>query len=149
MKDFKLNLGSLGYVLGELTRLVTGNPNKSYRIKIVGWRDARSKSQNALFHKWCNELSIYLIKSGRKTNDFKFCKRLLKSTFLGYEHIEYTNALTGEVTIKEELRHTSELDVGEMHQFMNECYHWCFSIGLVLPIPDDCIYRDLMDKQNK
>ena len=145
MKDFKLTASTLNDLAAEVGRLIT--TGKAYRVSIVEWRDKRSINQNSLFHMWCAELSVYLIKSGRVTNDEKFCKRLLKSTFLGYEWVTTPNAVTGEMKTTEELRHTSKLEPGDMHHFMNECYHWCHGIGLILTIPQHCQYKDLMDQQ--
>ena len=108
----------------------------------------RSLSQNALFHKWVNELSVYLIKGGRKDSSPEFCKDLLKHTFLGYEQIERVNAKTGERVTVSQLKHTSELDLGDMNDFMNKCYAWCVDIGLLLTIPHDSEYAMLMEPQN-
>lgn len=108
----------------------------------------RSLSQNALFHKWVNELSVYLIKGGRKDSSPEFCKDLLKHTFLGYEQIERVNAKTGERVTVSQLKHTSDCDKGEMTHFMNKCYVWCVDIGLLLTIPIDSEYAKLMEHQN-
>lgn len=146
MKDFKLNMQSLGFLITELTKLLQSG--KDYRLNLVEWREKRSVSQNALFHKWVGELSVYLVSKGRKSADEAFCKDLLKHTFLGYELIERTDALTGKKTQVEQLKKTSKLDAGEMHQFMNKCYQWCVDVGLFLTIPETSEYYQLMQMQD-
>lgn len=147
MNEYKLTLSSLGYLVTELTKLIQST-GKVYRVSVKEYRETRSLNQNALFHKWVGELSRYLIAGGRKDSDFKFCKRLLKNTFLGCEDIERVNAITGERVIVSELKHTSDCDTGEMTYFMNQCYEWCVSIGLLLTIPEDSEYAKLMESQN-
>ena len=56
MKDFKLTINSLPLLVAELTKLVTSG-NKAFRVNIVSWRERRSLSQNALYHKWLAEIS--------------------------------------------------------------------------------------------
>lgn len=62
-------------------------------------------------------------------------KNDLKATFLGYEEIEQTNFVTGEITVREQLRHTSRLDTGDMYQYMTKIEAWCAQFGLQLTIP--------------
>ncbi len=57
MKDFKLTFNSLGYFIQELTKLLTDNPTKKFRVNIVGWKERRSLDQNSLYWKWMSELS--------------------------------------------------------------------------------------------
>jgi len=135
-------------LLSELTKLLTST-NKVYRVSIKEWRESRSLSQNALFHVWVGKLSEYLISKGRCKADKKFSKDLLKHTFLGYEDSEMVNALTGEISIASLLKKTSDLDVGEMTHFMDKCYSWCLGIGLMLPIPENSEYNQLINQQNQ
>ncbi|MDC9622696.1 hypothetical protein PSI22_13895 [Xenorhabdus sp. XENO-7] len=44
----------------------------------------------------------------------------LKATYLGFEEVEYTDFVTGELITKQELRHTSKLDKGDMHYYMSQ-----------------------------
>lgn len=147
MKDFRLNFGSLGWFITELTKMLKDS-NKTYRVQVKEWRESRSLSQNALFHKWTHELSGYLLKRGRKDCTPDFCKDLLKHTFLGYEEKLMTNVLTGEKVVTSTLKRTSGLDVGEMTDFMNRCYYWAADIGCFLTIPEHSEYKKLMDQQN-
>lgn len=142
MKELKVNLGSIGYLASELTRLIQST-GKDYRVSIKEYKASRSLNQNALFHKWCGELSVYLLKKGRADASPEFCKELLKHTFLGYEAKVMTNAKTGCKSQIESLKHTSKLDTGEMKYFMDEVYAWCVGIGLLLTIPEFSEYKKL------
>jgi len=146
MQELKLTLSNLGEVFNQLTKIAQSS-NKPYRLTVKLWRESRSINQNNLFHKWVGELSKYLIAGGRADSSPKFCKNLLKHTFLGYEQVERVNAKTGERVVIESLKHTSDCDTGEMTHFMNKCYEWCVSIGLLLTIPEDSEYAKLMERQ--
>lgn len=148
MKELKITLGNIGFLVTELTSLIQST-GKAYRVTIKEYKESRSLSQNALFHKWVNELSAYLIKGGRKDSSPEFCKDLLKHTFLGYEQLERVNAKTGERVTVSQLKRTSSLDLGEMTFFMNKCYAWCVDIGLLLTIPHDSEYARLMEQQTQ
>ncbi|MCL5592660.1 hypothetical protein M5Y58_23805, partial [Enterobacter roggenkampii] len=50
-------------------------------------------------------------------------------------------------TIELELRHTSDLDTGDMHHFMCQVEDWCAQFGLVLTIPQSSEFQVLRDKQ--
>lgn len=119
-----------------------------YRLILKPWKDKRSLSQNALSHMWYTEISDYLIKSGRTDATPEWVKRNLKRTYLGCEEITYTDFVTGEKVTTYEPRHTSSLDAGEMHFFLNQVERWCAQFGLALTIPHDSEYQKLKDKQN-
>ena len=147
MNDLKLNAQSLAFVTSSLSKLA--DSGDTYRISVKKWRERRSLSQNSLLHKWCGELSSYLIASGRKDSSPEFCKDLLKHSFLGYEQKTMTDCTTGEKTVISSLRHTSELDTGEMYHFMCLVDRWCVSIGLMLTIPESSEYQQLKGKENE
>lgn len=119
-----------------------------YRLILKPWKDKRSLSQNALSHMWYAEISEYLIKSGRTDATPEWVKRNLKRTYLGCEEITYTDFVTVEKVTTYEPRHTSNLDTGEMHFFLNQVERWCAQFGLALTIPHDSEYQKLKDKQN-
>jgi hypothetical protein len=147
VKELKLTLSNLGDVFNQLTKIAQSK-NVPFRLSVKEWRESRSISQNNLFHKWVGELSKYLIAGGRKDSSPKFCKELFKHTFLGYEQVERVNAKTGERAVISSLKNTSDCDTGEMTHFMNKCYEWCVSIGLLLTIPEDSEFYKLMEYQN-
>jgi len=145
MNDFKLSSSNLGDLVTLLTPLL--NEEKEWRVSIKQWRELRTLSQNGLFHRWCGELSAYLIGKRRKDATPEFSKILLKHTFLGYETLERVNCLTGEKIIVRELRHTSKLDKGDMTYFMSQCQSWAIDIGLFFTVPADSEYMKLLERQ--
>jgi len=108
----------------------------------------RSIPMNSTFHMWMNELSVFLISKGRKDASPKFCKDLMKYTFLGCEDVEMTNAVTGSKVLMMELRHTSKLDEGEFLHSMEQVNQWCADKGLLLTVPIKSEYRELIERQN-
>jgi len=108
----------------------------------------RSLSQNALAHKWFGELSAWLVSKGKDFATPEWVKAAMKSTFLGYVEVVDTDVITGKKTSRQELRHTSSLDTGEMKLFMDMVYHWALDRGMMLTIPDGCEYQKLTKQEN-
>lgn len=108
----------------------------------------RSLSQNALAHAWFGELSRWLISKGKDFATPEWTKSAMKSTFLGYVEVVDTDVITGKKTTRQELRHTSSLDTGEMKLFMDMVYHWALDRGMMLTIPDGCEYQKLIKQEN-
>ena len=108
----------------------------------------RSLSQNALAHKWFGELSAWLVSKGKDFATPEWVKAAMKSTFLGYVEVIDTDVITGKKTSRQELRHTSSLDTGEMKLFMDMVYHWALDRGMMLTIPDGCEYQKLTKQEN-
>lgn len=108
----------------------------------------RSLSQNALAHKWFGELSAWLISKGKDFATPEWVKAAMKSTFLGYVEVVDTDVITGKKTTRQELRHTSSLDTGEMKLFMDMVYGWALDRGVMLAIPDNSEYRQLCNLEN-
>jgi hypothetical protein len=109
----------------------------------------RSLSQNALFHRWCEDIAKFFVDNG-KTHfatgapiDKDSMKRNLKQTFLGTEPVEHVDLTTGEVDVREELRQTSRLDKGEMCHFMTLVDKWATEHGIPLPRPEESEYMEL------
>lgn len=117
------------------------------QVKLSG-RKARSLSQNALAFMWYSEISRWLIRSGREFATPEWCWRAMKSTFLGFEDVFDTDVVTGISTRRSELRHTSQLDTGEMKLYLDLVYHWCLEKGLLLTIPEGCEYQRLNMEEN-
>lgn len=122
----KLHRGNLGAITQHLKPLLENG--ECFRLQLKDWREKRSLSQNSLSHVWYKEISDYLIKSGRTDATPAWVKRNLKKTYLGYEEVEYTDFVTGIKTIELELRHTSDLDTGDMHHFMCQVEGWCTGV---------------------
>ncbi len=91
---------------------------KCFRMVLKPWREKRSLSQNALSHMWYSEISEYLISRGKTFATPAWVKDALKHTYLGYETKDLVDVVTGEITTIQSLRHTSDLDTGEMYIFL-------------------------------
>lgn len=147
MDEYRISSGNKQLIFKKLSEAM--QPDKSYRISLKLWKEKRSLNQNSLSHMWYGEISEYLIKSGRTDASPEWVKRNLKKTYLGCEQVEYTDFVTGEKVSTWEPRHTSSLDTGEMHYFLNQVERWCAQFGLALTIPADSEYQKLKDKQNQ
>lgn len=96
--------------------------------KVEPYSATRSLSQNALFHMWCGEMADHFSSKIDITPDK--VKLLMKNEFLGTEDI-----MVGSTEIKHQLRSTSSLSKGEMHQFMEQVFHWGLDHGVTLTNP--------------
>ena len=128
----------------QLAEMVKEGP---VQVRLSG-KKARSLSQNALSHMWYSEVSRWLIGKGKDFATPEWCKDALKNTFLGVEDVFHTDVVTGVSTRRQELRHTSKLDVGEMKLYLDLVYHWCLDRGLMLTIPEGCQYQELCKREN-
>lgn len=128
----------------QLAEMVKDGP---VQVKLSG-KKARSLSQNALSHMWYSEVSRWLIGKGKDFATPEWCKDALKNTFLGVEDVFHTDVVTGVSTRRQELRHTSKLDVGEMKLYLDLVYHWCLDRGLMLTMPEGCQYQELCKRES-
>lgn len=71
----------------------------------------------------------------------------MKHTYLGYESKDRVDVVSGEVTTVQSLRHTSDLETGEMYIFLCKVEAWAMNIGCHLTISQSCEYKQLRDKQ--
>lgn len=98
------------------------------------YKNARSISQNALFHIWVREITDYFISRGGNvewtTEDN--VKLYIKQQFLGFEDITFNKTV-----IPQQLKRTSKLDRGEMYHFMDQIYHWSIELGAKLTLPQE------------
>lgn len=147
----KIRLDSIGDLMGLNAAIrAKGFP---CQVQISGAR--RSLSQNALAHKWYAEAAAFFLamgklhfSSGRPMNAENM-KRNLKQTFLGEELIRDVNLQTGEITERYELRHTSDLDRGEMQAFMTCVDKWAMEHGIPLSHPEDSVYMVMQREQGE
>ena len=100
-------------------------------------------------HAHYTELSKWLIARGRTDCDPLWVKKMLKHKFLGYTRETMTDIVTGETIEKEHLIHTSDLDVGEMTNFISNYLAWGDDLGCYLKVPADSEYMKLMESQNQ
>lgn len=132
--------------LGELSAVTAAIRAKGFPCNVSITGAGRSLPQNSLFHKWCAEIAAFFVSMGKTTfatgaamNEVNM-KRNLKQTFLGEQLVQDINLKTGEITDRYELKHTSELDKGEMHAFMTCIDAWATEHGIYLPHPEDSEY---------
>jgi len=139
----KTNFNAIGLQLQPL--LESG---ECYRLIIKTWREKRSLSQNALSHLWYAELSAWLIKRGKPFASPEWVKDAMKHTYLGYEEREMVDVVTGTKTTISTLKHTADLDIGDMHFYLTQVEGWALNLGCRLTVPDDSEYMKLKEKQN-
>ena len=68
---------------------------------------------------------------------------MLKHRFLGVETVK----IGKEYEVDNQVRKTSDLDVGEMVHFMDKVYHWAIEHNVPLLIPRESEYQKLKTKQ--
>lgn len=112
-------------------------------ITLKPYRHPRTVSQNALFYVWCRVLSKRFI---HKSPDctVENMALMFKNRFLGTEDIKVGNSI-----IKNQVKHSSDLDVGEFVYFLDQVYHWALDINVILDIPETSEYAKLKQTQNK
>lgn len=69
-------------------------------------------------------------------------KLMMKQRFLGAEDIKI-----GKTIIENQVKHTSDLDKGEMVHFMDNVYHWARDNGIFLEVPENSEYQKLKNQQ--
>lgn len=121
---------------------------ETYRLIIKPWREKRSLNQNALSHMWYSEISDWLIRRGKNFASPEWVKDAMKHTYLGYVEREMVDVVTGETTVIRSLRHTSDLDTGDMHFYLTQVEGWALRLGCKLTVPADSEYMNLKEKQN-
>jgi hypothetical protein len=98
--------------------------------KLAPFADRRSVSQNSLFHLWCAEMSLHF--SEKVPVSAEDMKAILKNSFLGVEDV-----VIGKTVIPAQLRSTTKLLKGEMHDFMEQVFHWGLDHGVTLTNPKE------------
>lgn len=141
----KLHRGNFAVIGQQLLSYL--EDGQSFRLILKPWREKRSLSQNSLLHMWLSEISEYLIRRGKSFATPEWVKDALKHTYLGYETKERVDVVSGEITTVQSLRHTSDLDTGDMYIFLCKVEAWAMDIGCHLTIPQSCEYQLLRDKQ--
>ncbi len=111
--------------------------DKPVKWEVKPYSRKRSLSQNNLFHDWCDQLSREFTAKNYEV-DKEQMKLILKNKFLGTQDIVIHNTV-----IEGQLRHTSDLGVGEMKDFMDQVWHWSADHGVILKIPADSEYMKL------
>jgi hypothetical protein len=141
MKEFKLTLSTLGWLISEVTKLLQST-NKTYRVTVKEWRETRSLSQNALYWKWMAEID--------KQSPLK-CDSKIKGSDLWHEIFKKYYCPSKSISNSEKsvsIKSTKALDVGEFTFYLNKIESWCIDRGIILTIPKDSEYYKLMEYQN-
>jgi hypothetical protein len=123
-------------------------PENGWRVEYRPWKDKRSLSQNDFQHAIYADISKYLISKGRDYCTPKWVKEALKNQFLGWEQKEFVDLRTGEVTVREVLRSTADLDTGEAVHYTDQILAWAADIGCDIKIPTVCDYRQYKEAQH-
>lgn len=146
MEDICLHKSNIKAVFKLLDDLVLSG--KRYRLIIKIWKDKRSIDQNALSHMWYDDIAK---QANKRIKEDVYTKESVKTDFkkmfLGYQEVEHKNVFTGEITTNLELIKTSELDVGEMHFYLQRIEAWSYQNGFELKIPNNSEYQILKNKQ--
>ena len=135
MKDYKLELNSLGFFIAELTKMITTNDGKAWRVTVKGWRESRSLSQNSLYWKWLGEI----VNQWDVTDDTEILHEIFKKYYCPEK------VINEHITIKS----TKKLDTGEMHFYLNKIELFCIDRGYAITIPAQCEYADLIKQQDQ
>ena len=143
MDEYRITRGNQQLIFKKLSEFIQSD--KSYRISIKPWREKRSLNQNALSHMWYSEISDWLIRRGKDFASPEWVKDAMKHTYLGYVEREMVDVVTGETTVIRSLRHTSDLDTGDMHFYLTQVEGWALSLGCKLTVPADSEYMNLKD----
>ncbi|QXA73932.1 YbcN family protein [Klebsiella aerogenes] len=142
----KLTQANFAAIGKRLEPLLAGGG--SYRLILKTWRETRSLSQNNLSHAWYEQISKYLVSRGKAFASPEWVKDALKHTYLGYEQREMTDVITGEKITVSSLRHTSDLDTGDMFDYMSKVQAWAAEIGCLVSVPADSEYQQLRERQD-
>ena len=117
-------------------------------VKLQKYENPRSTSQNALSHMWYKQISVEMAKKGHKVEYGKpeeVWKLFLKQRFLGVE----SYSIGEKVNITDQIKSTSKLTKGEMVHFLDNVYHWAESQKILLIIPADSEYAELLNQQER
>lgn len=141
--------------LSQVPAFIKSLTERGFPLRVRVMKARRSLDQNALFHMWCEEAAQFFVAMG-KTHfasgapmNKENVKANLKATFLGTEPREYIDLTTGEARIQEEVRHTADLDKGEMCAFLTCIDRWAQEYDIPLTHPADSEYAQYMREQGE
>lgn len=144
MNDLKLTISSLGFVIAELTKLVTGGDKVALRITVKRWQEKRSKSQNQLYWKWLDEINK---QSPLKSDSAKYKGAELWHEVFKKFYCPEKSITDGSVSIG--IKSTTLLDVGEMTFYLCKIECWCLEKGIMLTIPESSDYYRFTQQQSE
>lgn len=110
-------------VMGHIADLELARP---WTVIVKRYQVGRTLRQNSLFHKWCEEIAVF---TGHSQTEIK---EHLKRMFCP---VTSRTEMGGIVT---EHRHTSELDVAQMSEFMERVSAFAHGdLGVRLTVPEE------------
>ena len=99
---------------------------------------ARSINQNSLYWKW-----LAIMAKKYKQDEPEDMHDLMRHKFLGYE-----DKRVGKTVISNQLKSTTKLDKGEMFHYMEKINMWAADNSLLLPIPEESEYKEILERVN-
>ena len=108
-----------------------------FEVVIKPYIDARNLNQNALYWKWLSLTADHFNNKSSHQYDKDEMHDLMRHLHLGYEDIK-----VGSTLIKGQLRSTTNLDRGQMSEYMQKIEAWTADHDLLLPIPDEKQYEE-------
>ena len=112
--------------------------DKPVSWQVKEYQPRRSINQNDLFHVWCRDMTRYFKKRNGFIGTEGEMKLMMKNKFLGTEDLTIGNTV-----IPAQVRHTGNLNRGEMLQFMQQVEAWAIDHGVTLTKPQNSEYSKL------
>lgn len=113
----------------------------------------RSLSQNALFHKWCGEISDYLTIKGHTHLECgapvtpETIKAKLKARFLPTEEEICWSYAKNRIVKRTVTKGTAKLPKSQMNSFMTCVHAWCVDYSIPITIPEQSEFYQLQKEQ--
>lgn len=120
---------------------------------IVKIDDGRSLNQNALFHKWCEEISRYFKSVGKITLECgaavskQTIKAKLKGMYLPTVQEPEWCSKDKKVISRTIPKHTRDLSIKEFFNFMTCIHNFCIDYRIPITIPEDSVYYGMRQDQ--
>ena len=125
--------------LSDLVELFAALKEEKYPFRLI-FKSGKKRSinQNSLYWKW-----LGIMATKYKQDSPEDMHYLMRHKFLGYEEKRI-----GKTVISNQLKSTTKLDKGEMFYYMEQINSWSAENSLLLPIPEESEYKDILDRQN-
>lgn len=122
----------------ESGKVMQAIADQGFPCKVRVGPDSRTLSQNALYWQWLDQMAKFFTGKGYPlTKDD--AHDLMRHQFLGYE-----GKKLGKTEIKPQLKSTTDLDRGQMAEYMTMVDQWAADKGCLLPKPEDSEYTQIM-----
>ena len=103
----------------------------------------RSLSQNGLYWQWMTAQAKKFT-TDKEPQTKERMHDLMRHKFLGYHDV-----IIGRVVISNQLKSTTDCDSGEMFHYMEKINAWSADVGLLLPIPEESEYKEILERVNQ